>query len=156
MVIRPPLSVRGKIDAFTAPSMSRNSWILYKSLHGPQDKNFWIILLSGDIWLYPMDWKERLHSQGKRQLWIKQTHISLWFKSSSLKYHACFSLSPSSGLFLLYSSFFSLHHLIFPPLQVIKCGCDWSFFSICVSGRKCCSQGNGWDMYHLLSASPRT
>ena len=52
--------------------------------------------------------------------------------------------------------FFCLHHLIFPLIVGVRCGCDWSFFPICVSGRKCRSQGNEWDVYHLLSASPRT
>lgn len=85
-------------------SMSGSSQIFYKSIHRPPGTRTPALYdLQGDIWLYSTDWKEGLHSQWKRQLWIKQTYISLRFKSYSQKCHACFSLFPSSGLFLLFS-----------------------------------------------------
>ena len=92
------------------------------------------------IWLSSIDWKEGPHSHWKRQLCeSKQKYIFLWFKSSSQKYHACFSLSPSSGLFLLFSSLFlpSPPHLSFDSgsqvwvwLKFLSHLCEWQEVSL--------------------------
>lgn len=64
----------------------------------------------------------------KTTLWIKQKYIFLSFKSSSQKDHACFSYLLPLDCFFSSLPFFSLHYLIFPLIDIVRCGCDWSFF----------------------------